>query len=148
MRSKACRVSEEYDFSSWGGARAVYFHDPEENVGELITRPEPGAELTLAEVGMPVEDVPAAVDVLASVGLTPYREGNESFVPIGDDEGLLIVVRVGRDWFPVGVPAGQQASGNRAHCDDARGCTSGRRPARTPGHPRSIRIAPETGDST
>jgi hypothetical protein len=99
-------VSEEHDFSSWGGARAVYFRDPEDNVGELITRPNPGAELTLAEVGLPVDDVPAAVDALASVGLTPYREGDETFAPVGDDAGLLIVVHVGRAWFPVGVPAG------------------------------------------
>ena len=35
-------VSEEYDFSSWGGARAVYFRDPEDNVGELIARPDAG----------------------------------------------------------------------------------------------------------
>ena len=33
-------VSEEHDFSSWGGARAVYFRDPEENVVELIARPQ------------------------------------------------------------------------------------------------------------
>ena len=99
-------VSEEHDFSSWGGARAVYFRDPEENVGELIARPTPHAELALAEVGLPVEDVRAAVDALAELGLEPYREPSESFAPVGDEDGLLIVVRVGRGWFPVGVPAG------------------------------------------
>jgi len=100
-------VTEEYDFSSWGGARAVYFRDPEENVVELIARPQARDELTLAEVGLPVEDVPNAVETLQrEVGLPLYDEAGDTFAPLGDDDGLLIVVRVGRDWFPVGVPAG------------------------------------------
>ena len=101
-------VSEEHDFSSWGGARAVYFRDPEENVVELIARPNARAELTLAEVGLPVHDVSAAAATLErELGLHPYDDCDESFAPIGDDDGLLIVVRVGRGWFPVGVPAGE-----------------------------------------
>jgi hypothetical protein len=99
-------VTDEHDFSSWDGARAVYFRDPEENVGELIARPSAHAELSLAEVGLPVHDVPAALATLAQLGLAPYREADESFAPVGDEDGLLIVVRVGRGWFPVGVPAG------------------------------------------
>jgi catechol-2,3-dioxygenase len=100
-------VTEEHDFSSWGGARAVYFRDPEENVVELIARPDARPELALAEVGLPVDDVPAAVEALRdTLGIEQYREGNETFAPLGDDDGLLIFVRVGRAWFPVGVPAG------------------------------------------
>jgi hypothetical protein len=103
-------VSEEHDFSSWGGARAVYFRDPEQNVVELIARPEPQRELTLAEVGLPVEDVAVAVDTLErELGLKPYDDWDESFAPLGDDGGLVIVVRVGRGWFPVGVPSGDAA---------------------------------------
>jgi hypothetical protein len=99
-------VSEEHDFSSWGGARAVYFRDPAENVVELIARPQPRPELTLAEVGLPVRDVATCVDVLRrELDLQPYDEWDESFAPVGDDDGLLILVRVGRGWFPVGVPA-------------------------------------------
>ena len=104
---KRLDVGEEHDFSSWGGARAVYFRDPEENVVELIARPDARPELALAEVGLPVDDVPAAVEALREgLGIEPYREGNETFAPLGDDDGLLIVVRVGRGWFPVDVPAG------------------------------------------
>ena len=56
---------------------------------------------------MPVEDVPAAVRALQQeFGLPAYDDWDESFAPLGDDAGLLIVVRVGRGWFPVGVPAG------------------------------------------
>jgi catechol 2,3-dioxygenase-like lactoylglutathione lyase family enzyme len=100
-------VSEEHDFSSWDGARAVYFRDPEDNVVELIARPAAHPELSLAEVGLPVEDVPDAVETLErELGLQAYDDTSESFAPLGDDDGLLIVVRVGRGWFPVGVPAG------------------------------------------
>jgi catechol 2,3-dioxygenase-like lactoylglutathione lyase family enzyme len=100
-------VGEEHDFSSWGGARAVYFRDPEENVLELIARPQARPELSIAEIGLPVEDVPAAVAALQDqLELPAYAEGDETFAPLGDDDGLLIVVRVGRGWFPVGVPSG------------------------------------------
>src|SRR5436190_19820386 len=33
-------VTEEHDFAAWDGARAVYFRDPEGNVGQLIAAPE------------------------------------------------------------------------------------------------------------
>jgi hypothetical protein len=100
-------VSEEHEFGSWGGARAVYFRDPEENVVELITRPNARPELTLAEVGLPVDDVPAAVQALQrELGLPFYGDQDDAFTPLGDDDGVLILVRVGRGWFPFDVPAG------------------------------------------
>src|SRR5919201_46562 len=97
-------VTEEHDFSGWDGARAVYFRDPEENIVELLARPEPRPELSIAEVGLPVDDVPAAVDALATLGLGPYDEWDDTFAPLGDADGLLIVVRPGRAWFPTDVP--------------------------------------------
>ena len=99
-------VTEEHDFSDWDGARAVYFRDPERNIVELLTRPQPRAQLTLAEVGLPVTDVTDAVAALAELGLEPYRDWNETFAPLGDADGLLILVRVGRGWFPYDEPAG------------------------------------------
>jgi hypothetical protein len=99
-------VTEEHDFSGWDGARAVYFRDPEQNVVEVLARPRPRPELTLAEVGMPVEDVPAAVEALRALGVEPYRDWDETFAPLGAADGLLIVVRVGRGWFPYDEPAG------------------------------------------
>jgi catechol-2,3-dioxygenase len=99
---------DEFDFSSWGGARAIYFADPEGNIVELIARPQPRAELSLAEVGLPVDDVGAVVDVLEQeLGLSHYDGDRETFSAVGDDDGLLIVVNVGRGWFPPQVPAGR-----------------------------------------
>jgi hypothetical protein len=102
-------LSEEHDFSGWDGARAVYFRDPEDNVVELLARPQPRPELAIAEVGLPVEDVAAAVEALADLGIEPYREWDETFAPLGDADGLLILVRIGRGWFPYDVPAGGAA---------------------------------------
>jgi catechol 2,3-dioxygenase-like lactoylglutathione lyase family enzyme len=102
-------LSDEHDFSAWDGARARYFRDPEGNVGELIARPRARAERSLAEVGLPVADVAAAVEQLASLGLGPHHGWNESFAPLGDDDGLLIVVREGRRWFPTDAASGVTA---------------------------------------
>ena len=100
-------VGEEHDFSSWGGARSVYLRDPEQNVVELVARPQARPELSLAEVGLPVEDVPAAVEALQrELDLAMYDDGDETFAPLGDDDGLLIVVHLGRGWFPDRVPSG------------------------------------------
>jgi hypothetical protein len=99
-------VTEEHDFAAWDGARATYFRDPEDNVGELIARPEARPELAIAEVGLPVRDVAAAVAALAAVGIEPYRPWDGTFAPLGTADGLLIVVQVGRGWFPYDVPAG------------------------------------------
>jgi hypothetical protein len=102
-------LTEEHDFSDWDGARAAYFRDPAGNVGELIARPEPRTELALAEIGLPVEDVAAAVSVLGELGIEAYREWGGEFAPLGTVDGLLIVVQCGRGWFPYDVPAGAAA---------------------------------------
>ena len=97
-------VTDEYDFLDWDGARAVYFRDPELNV--VLARPQPRPQLTLAEVGLPVADVADAVAALAELGLEPYRDWGETFAPLGNADGLLILVRVGRGWMPYDEPAG------------------------------------------
>jgi hypothetical protein len=102
-------VSEEHDFSGWDGARAIYFRDPEDNIAELLARPDPRPELAIAEVGLPVDDVPSAVEALAELGIEPYRDWDATFAPLGTVDGLLILVRTGRGWFPYEVPAGSAA---------------------------------------
>lgn len=102
--------ADEFDFRAWR-ARALYFRDPAGNILELIARqalPAAGATpftpaqlLSVGEVGLPVGDVPALVAALGrDLALPPYQEGGDTFAPVGDEEGLLIVVRAGRQWFP------------------------------------------------
>jgi catechol-2,3-dioxygenase len=97
---------DEFDFRSWN-AHAVYFHDPAGNIVELISRhgldnaADAPALLEISEMGMPAPDVHALRDEIESrFGYELYDGGGDSFAAVGDERGLLIVVRAGRTWFP------------------------------------------------
>ena len=94
---------ERFRFESWD-ADALYFTDPDGNILELISRHTlPGSRrddftiLSLSEVALVTDDVPT---LAASLGLPCYKSGDENFQAVGDEEGLLILVRAGRLWFP------------------------------------------------
>ena len=105
------------DFVNWN-AHAFYFLDPAGNVLECIARHDlPNARaapfsaaglLGISEAGLVVADVPAAVREIGAATAAPvFHRGpvREDFAAVGDDEGLLIVVRQGRSWFPTSHPA-------------------------------------------
>lgn len=97
--------------SSWE-SQSIYFAGPDDAILELIGRrrlpssartgPFHGSEMTcLSEVGLCTEDVPAMHhSVAVQYGLTPLSPASDVFAPMGDDEGLLILVRNDRRWFP------------------------------------------------
>lgn len=89
----------------------LYFYDPAGNIAELIARHTlasaadaplgPASLLAVSEIGLAAPDVPAAVAALTGgLALAPYGETSDTFAPVGDERGLLIVVRAGRIWFP------------------------------------------------
>ena len=97
---------------SWQ-SRSVYFAGPHGAVFELIARdalastghvtgPFHGEEiLCVSEVGLPADHVPTLVgDLVAGFGMAPFGEGSDVFAPVGDHEGLLILVEKSRRWFP------------------------------------------------
>lgn len=97
-------------------ARSVYFRGPDAQVLELIERralaPEARATgpfrasdvVAVSEVGIVVDDVPAAVALLEGAGLRPYGDfGTDVFAAVGDVEGLVILVARGRAWVPEGT---------------------------------------------
>jgi catechol-2,3-dioxygenase len=98
-------------FKNWD-ARGMYSKDPAGNIVEFVARhdlsPEEGDEsgaahiLAVGEIGTVVENVPAFVSELASkLGTHPYHETlTESFAAVGDNDGLLLVARKGREWYP------------------------------------------------
>ncbi|MCB9137707.1 MAG: hypothetical protein H6642_05100 [Caldilineaceae bacterium] len=107
-------------FSSPGGwnAHILYFVDPAGNIGELIARhkldnadaaPFSGRSLLcVSEIGIAADDVGETGRALCrQTGAEPYYGADEeTFMPIGDEHGLLILVKQGRIWFPdTGVPA-------------------------------------------
>ncbi len=100
--------SDEFAGPAGWHSRSVYFDGPEGQVLELIERqelPHPaprGVELLcVSEVGIAVADVAAAVDRLEDAGIRAYGEfRTDGFVPVGDAEGMVIVVEPGRTWMP------------------------------------------------
>jgi catechol-2,3-dioxygenase len=116
---------------SWNTV-GFYFRDPAGNILECIartkevrsqksevrsqepelskaeTRQVADAVLSICEIGLVTDDVPAtAADLRAALGIETYRgAAGDEFTALGDDDGLLIVVKRGRIWYPdTGVAA-------------------------------------------
>jgi hypothetical protein len=114
------RGANEFDFSSWN-AHGLYFYDPSGNIVEFIARhdlenssrlPFSGQSIEcISEIGITVDDVPQAVKTLQSaLVIAPYRDSSLTFAPLGDENGLLILVPRGRIWYPeTGIPADDSA---------------------------------------
>jgi catechol 2,3-dioxygenase-like lactoylglutathione lyase family enzyme len=94
------------NYSHWN-AHSVFFFDPGGNVVEYIARhdlgnaaPGPfggGDILYASEIAWVVDDVPAAVAGLREVvGLDRYKGGDDQFAALGDERGLLLVMKRGR----------------------------------------------------
>jgi catechol-2,3-dioxygenase len=93
-------------------ADMLYFYDPAGNIVEFIARqtldyerptPFSSADIQcISEIGWAVDDVRATVTHLsARLRIPTYDgEGSDSFSALGDEHGLLILVRKGRAWFP------------------------------------------------
>lgn len=114
-----------FHFDDWN-ADALYFRDADGNILEFIARHTLSAApgngfgvadvLGVSELGLPVTDVPEAVRALQDrFGLPIYGEASPTFTALCDEEGLLIVVPVGRGWFPTGEPARRLPFQLRAH---------------------------------
>ncbi|PFP28569.1 hypothetical protein COJ96_13770 [Bacillus sp. AFS073361] len=114
------KYEDEYviHFESWN-AHSLYFEDPAGNILEFIARhnllnstPGPFTYkdiLNISEIGLPFEDVLGAVDVLhSSFGLTTWRPPSPTFSTIGDENGLIIAVSKGRQWFMSDIIADYQ----------------------------------------
>ncbi|MDR9853140.1 ring-cleaving dioxygenase [Paenibacillus sp. VCA1] len=99
---------DETNSTDWN-AHSVYFEDPAGNILELIARHslnnasdrpfDAESLLCVSEVGIVKDEVPPFVDELVGRGFQKYREGGLEFVPVGDEYGLLIVVKKDRRWF-------------------------------------------------
>lgn len=108
---------DSFHFDNWN-AHACYFRDPAGNILEFIARHDltnasdlPFDErsiLYISEIGVATDDVKNTVDLLQGMGIPIYDgEGSDTFTAVGDEHGLIIVVKRGRVWFPdTGTPAG------------------------------------------
>ena len=105
-------------YSEHWDADMLYFNDADGNILELIARHSlantsssafsAASLLNISEIGIACDDFAAlAAELNQRIDAQPYHwEGSDSFMPIGDEHGLFIVVKPGRIWFPdTGVPA-------------------------------------------
>jgi catechol 2,3-dioxygenase-like lactoylglutathione lyase family enzyme len=97
---------EIFYFDFWD-AHAMYFKDPSGNIGELIARHslkndsdgEFGISdlLCVSEIGTPVNNPSDfASELKKEYGLEAYGES----MFIGDENGMFVVVKINRSWFP------------------------------------------------
>ena len=108
---------EDFESTNWAST-SLYFLDAAGNVLEFIARHNlqnatagdfnPSQILNVSEIGLPSEDVIALANQLVTqLGLSVFKqEPNETFTPVGDDNGLLILPVKDRIWMPdSGIPA-------------------------------------------
>jgi len=97
---------EVVDYSHWN-AHSIFFLDPAGNVVEYIARHDLkngdsnafswGDILYASEIGLIVDDVAATAAMLTDVAAVPqYRGGSDQFMAMGDEYGLLLVMKRGR----------------------------------------------------
>jgi len=98
---------------SWN-SDSIYFYDPAGNIVEFIARHSvrQGSDakefsaldiLNISEIGLPAEDVLGLSAYLQKKYEEPeYRSGNAMFTPIGDEEGLMILSSLDRNWLGSG----------------------------------------------
>lgn len=104
--------NDTFHFEDWD-AHSLYFYDPGGNIVELIARhalpnasgvPFSAASIVnVSEIGVVVDDVESqVVELQKATGVIPYRQAvHPEFTPLGDEAGLLIMVKRNRGWFPV-----------------------------------------------
>lgn len=102
---------DEMNFTAWD-AHSAYFYDSAGNVLEIIARHRLKNDsqaafsgrslLNISEIGFGVTDVEATTDLICDKFNLPVFDGDGSdvFTAIGNNNGLLIVVPLGREWFP------------------------------------------------
>jgi len=108
---------EDFAFESWN-SDSLYFMDLAGNILEFIARHnlQNAADgifnssqiLNVSEIGLPSENVIGwANELCTRLGLSVFKqESNETFTPVGDDNGLFILPIQNRIWMPdSGVPA-------------------------------------------
>ncbi|NJN80098.1 MAG: hypothetical protein HC797_06310 [Anaerolineales bacterium] len=109
--------NDEFTGGSWNSS-SIYFKDATGNILEFIARHDQTNAtqesfnskhiLQISEIGLPSNDVISfAKELCSKLSVDVYKQDfNETFTPIGDEDGLLILPVENRIWYPnTGVPA-------------------------------------------
>ena len=119
-RTAILPVSPESDFSEFTlwNAKSFYFYDNNGNLLEYIARFDSATASTqpfdstaivaISEIGIVTHDVPKlAQQLMERYPLEVYTKqpAAENFTALGDETGLLILVKDNRNWFPTDTVA-------------------------------------------
>lgn len=107
--------ADEFETAPSWNAHSLYFMSPDDTILEFIIRRDLHNDTTgpfgssdllgVSEVGITVDDVPRTMQDLAQHGVPAYGWNAPDFAPVGDIDGLLILVGPGRPWFPTSLAA-------------------------------------------
>ncbi|MDN3673286.1 VOC family protein [Flavobacterium branchiarum] len=117
-------------FETWN-ANAVYFYDNSGNLLEFIARHDlinsetksfdTKSILSISEIGI-VHESPLVLgqDLINKYQLNFFSKNanSEAFTAIGDDEGLLIIVKPNRNWYPTQTPSESNKTAIRLENND------------------------------
>lgn len=105
------------DFDSWN-ANAIYFFDNNGNILEFIARHDLNnisendfgisSIHSISEIGVVTENPLRLADKLINDNkLSYFAKGtkSEAFSALGDDNGLFVIVKTNRNWYPTNLPA-------------------------------------------
>ena len=105
------------EFEQWN-ARSFYFYDNNSNIVEFIARHElnvfselpfdVSSVLSISEIGIVVDDVGSYCSKITNEHELPFftkQESSDLFTALGDDHGLMLIVRKERNWFPTNIKA-------------------------------------------
>lgn len=105
------------NYENWN-ANAIYFYDNNGNILEFIARHDlnnhqaeqfgTNSILNISEIGL-VHETPLLLgqELINKHGLDFFSKNynSDNFTAIGDDEGLLIIVKPYRNWYPTQTPS-------------------------------------------
>jgi catechol 2,3-dioxygenase-like lactoylglutathione lyase family enzyme len=115
LKAKGIRINlingEEDCYSKTWNSHSVYFYDPAGNIVEFIARHNlkqesdqreflPEDLLNISEIGIPADDVIELSNaIIDRLNEQVYLAGDSMFTPIGDEQGLLILSSLDRNWL-------------------------------------------------
>jgi catechol 2,3-dioxygenase-like lactoylglutathione lyase family enzyme len=107
MKKNLLLPDEQGEFSLFWQGKQAYFTDPDGNILELLERPfywEGDAPdfgwYDIGEIGMPVKEISDMQNKLGPYIQDQQKSTNETFAFYGDQEGVFVLVKEGRNWYP------------------------------------------------
>jgi catechol 2,3-dioxygenase-like lactoylglutathione lyase family enzyme len=103
--------NEKGQYSMFWKGKQAYFVDPDGNIIEMLERPFNGEEEEgfgwhdVGEIGLPVLTIADMEQELNEILRNEQIDSSETFAFYGDTQGVFVLVKEGRHWYPTERPA-------------------------------------------